>query len=508
VLSQQRSVRGLASSGADGWLFVLLVAMAALGLAMVNPADHSLKTRFLSLVLIALCTAPLAHWLFQRERPGLPIFELFMLFHAICFGFAGMMPQASSLTTRTPVSEDEWDRALIAVLLSLTGTTAAYYIALARARSTARGDTWPFRFTPALFGLAFPGMLVLLTGVYVFRAAIPKEVNQPVQALVLFWFVVLVAAAFQDQLRQPRRSLVLFGLVPVNALLFSSFGDATLYGLFGILIPVALARFSVAKRLPWVLATVVVIVFVVLQPVKADFRTLASREKVGRFDMVVDFPLAAVERFEAAKDAGMTPWDWFVDAFRRLNHLHVTAAIIADTPAFVPYAYGSTYVPLFTKLVPRAIWPNKPLEDQGNAWAQQYGYLSTDDDVTSFNLPFLPEMYMNFGYPGLMVLGILLGVALGITTSRVWSRDGDSSFTAFSILLATPFLTPESNLSLLLGHAVIGGTTAYLSLLVLQSQIPDVRVTRRRNEVAERRLELQRPAKSAEHARNSGDLFV
>ena len=118
------------------------------------------------------------------------------------------------------------------------------------------------------------------------------------------------------------------------------------------------------------------------------------------------------------------------------------------------------------------------MEDQGNAWAQQYGYLSSEDDVTSFNLPFLPEMYMNFGYPGLIVIGSLLGALMGLLSRKLWTREGDCSSIAFGILVGIPFLTPESNLSLLLGQAAIGGAIAYSSLLAATLLFPALRVKR------------------------------
>lgn len=461
----------------DAWGFLLGVVLVALGLMVGNPSDYTLKTRLLALLVIAIGVAPMVRWLFLNRRVGLPIFEIFMLFHAICFGVAGFMPQASTLTARMPVSAEEWDAALVVVAVSLCCTAGGYYLCTSVWPRAAGSMPWPFRFDSSALNLAVPAMLLLMTPLYVFRKTTPLVLQQVTQVVVLFCFLILVAAAFRKEIREPRRSLIIYGLVPANALLFSASDDAGLYGLFSILVPVALTRFTVSRRLPWVLGGLVVMAFVVFQPVKGDYRGLRRSGDAGTPSAIVAFPSLAVERFAGQRDSGSTAWDWFADAFRRLNHLHVTAAIIADTPAYVPYSGGATYAPLVTKLIPRALWPDKPAETQGNAWAQRYGYLYSGDDVTSFNLPFLPEMYMNFGYPGIVVIGFMLGGLMGFVASRLWMREDDSSLIAFGIVIALPFLTPESNLSLMLGRAVISAVVGYFSLVVMAQLLPGMRVS-------------------------------
>jgi hypothetical protein len=447
-------------------------------LAIANPSEYGMATRLLALAVIFIGTAPLARWLFQPDRQGLPVFELFMVFHAICFGFAGLMPQASSLTTRSALSTDEWNAALVAVAISLSCTVAGYYFGASRFARPRAAETWPFRLSPSLLSLAVPALLALVVAFFMFANSIPKDLHQTIQTVVLFWFIILVTAAFHRDIQGLRRLVVIYALVPLNALLFSSFANATLYGMFGVLIPAALARFTASRRVPWLLAGLVVAMFLVFQPVKSEYRN-----RVGGADSspsaVVDFTSLAIERFSGQRDAGSTSWEWFAEAFRRLNHLHVTAAIMADTPGFVPYADGATYAPLFTKLIPRVVWPGKPIEAQGNAWAHRYGYLDGSDDVTSFNLPFLPEMYMNFGYPGIIVIGCALGLFMAFAATRLWMLDGDSSLIAFSILTALPLLTPESNLSLLAGRAAISGVAAYGSLMLMSVMLPAMRASKR-----------------------------
>jgi hypothetical protein len=456
---------------------VMAIVVSAFGLGLINPSGYPLKTRLLAMVVIGIGAAPMIRWLLRRRPTGMPVFEIYMLFHAICFGYAGLMPQASTLTARIPVSLDEWDTALIAVAASLCCTAAGYYGYTLLRPPSSRTLAWPFRFDASALRLALPAILLAITSTYMLRQSIPLVLQQVTQVVVLLWFVILVVAALRREIPGPVRSLILYGLVPINALLFSTFADAALYGLFGILIPVGLARFVVSKRVPLILSGLVILVFVALQPVKGDYR----RGAVGRptdASPIVDFASLALERFAGQRDAGFSTWDWFADAFKRLNHLHVTAAVIADTPAYVPYAAGETYAPLVTKWVPRMLWPDKPLEAQGNAWAQRYGYLYKGDDVTSFNLPFIPEMYMNFGYPGIVTIACLLGVMMGFVASRLWMHEGDCSLIAYGIVIALPFLTPESNLSLLLGRGLISAAAGYGSLAIMALVLPGLRVGR------------------------------
>ena len=77
------------------------------------------------------------------------------------------------------------------------------------------------------------------------------------------------------------------------------------------------------------------------------------------------------------------------------------------TPGSVPYWNGATYSSLLTKWIPRFLWPGKPQELTGNEFGQRYGFLDPSDQGTSLNLPWIVELYANFG-----AWGVLLGMGI------------------------------------------------------------------------------------------------
>jgi len=166
--------------------------------------------------------------------------------------------------------------------------------------------------------------------------------------------------------------------------------------------------------------------------------------------------------------------------FQRINHLHLTAAIMADTSDRDAYLYGESYLPLFTKWIPRFLWPDKPIEDLGNRWARQYGYLGQLDYVTSFNLPWLPEMYMNFGVAGVIVVNFLLGLLFRLLSGMFWRHADDSSAFAFGLSLGAPLMFVESHLSMKLGGLVIVVVTLFVLMAALTVFLPKSVVWRRR----------------------------
>jgi oligosaccharide repeat unit polymerase len=81
--------------------------------------------------------------------------------------------------------------------------------------------------------------------------------------------------------------------------------------------------------------------------------------------------------------------------------------------------YGTTYLPIITFLIPRAIWPNKPLGG-ANTWFTQryypefYGKSHTETSVSEIG-----ELYLNFGAAGVLLVMFLLGVAVAALYRRV-----------------------------------------------------------------------------------------
>ncbi|NUQ94335.1 MAG: oligosaccharide repeat unit polymerase [Gemmatimonadaceae bacterium] len=130
--------------------------------------------------------------------------------------------------------------------------------------------------------------------------------------------------------------------------------------------------------------------------------------------------------------------DLLVDAMRR-------------TPDVVPYWNGYSYRALAGVLVPRVVWPDKPMNTLGQEYGHRYAYLADSDLQTSINLPLVVEFYINFGLPGVLVGMFALGILLHLVEDAANRRDQDLFYSAMVAPILARLLLMECNFSLIFG---------------------------------------------------------
>lgn len=96
--------------------------------------------------------------------------------------------------------------------------------------------------------------------------------------------------------------------------------------------------------------------------------------------------------------------------FNRVSMLEPISACIRliDEGIWEPFI-GESYAMLLISLVPRVIWPDKPLFDYGQEFGRVSGFLGVDDDSTSISVTYIGESYLNFGWLGWVPM---FGIAL------------------------------------------------------------------------------------------------
>ena len=129
--------------------------------------------------------------------------------------------------------------------------------------------------------------------------------------------------------------------------------------------------------------------------------------------------------------------------------------VMEKTPEEVPYWNGVTYLPIFTKFIPRILWPDKPIENMGQQFGHAYHKLSDDDTFTSMNNPILAEMFMNFGIWGMMIGSIILGIIF-ILIAKIFNQKSKNPFdNILNLAFLLGLFSWESNASQLVGIYVI-----------------------------------------------------
>lgn len=450
---------------------ILLVAFLTI---LYNPGDKSATSMLLALAVILLGLLPLFLWLGNRHRDAIPIMHLHAVFYAVSFGVAGLreIEQSPNLGW---LDEKAEQAALLMAALGLLSLYAGYFLIGPALYGKKANWRWPFQIRPATYSY-------LVIAVYPSVALLNKVVDtmqistlgQTVGAVYTYILFIAMYVFFSGDLKGMTRQLFLFLAIPYQIFLASGLANGQIAGIVSMVTCMGITYCVTQNRVPYLFIVLAAGAFLLLQPIKGEFRqiiwaeqaNLSAMEKVQTFlDMGYSYYFKADnQRYQLETGAKTT--------YSRINHLMVTAAVIADTPDRQPYLNGETYLPIFTKWIPRFIWADKPKEDLGNRWARDYGYLGADDFSTAFNLPWLPEMYMNFGASGVIGVSLCIGFFFHILAVNFWADPQTPSAFAFGMMIGTPLIFVESNLSMMLGGLVIGVVSLAAISLVMAKVFP------------------------------------
>jgi hypothetical protein len=123
---------------------------------------------------------------------------------------------------------------------------------------------------------------------------------------------------------------------------------------------------------------------------------------------------------------------------QRIQEIDGPAVIMARTPSQIPYANPAQLVTaLLTSLVPRALWPGKPVLDTGYQFSQQY-YGLPAGVYTSASVTPWGDLYRHGGWVPVIAGMFLLGCAVRLADGVLDVRTNPHA--AFLVLLLFPIL--------------------------------------------------------------------
>lgn len=214
-------------------------------------------------------------------------------------------------------------------------------------------------------------------------------------------------------------------------------------------VALCLTTWGVGRRIPlWSLVCAVLLV-VILRANAETFRSESWTDGAAG-----EASLEMSERFlEIAKEnAASSGLGGAIDlVLARLNQSATLGFVIGETPTRVPYWGGESYRTLFSSLIPRVIWPDKPTKLVGQEFGHRYEILHPSDETTSINLPLLVEMYANFGRNGALFGMVLLGVFYRWLMDLVNRRELGYGMVVVSAIVMSRMLNIESDFSLTFG---------------------------------------------------------
>jgi hypothetical protein len=458
------------------FFFAIFIALLITWYNSSNPGDKPFTTLFYASTIVALAALPLYLWLASPSRDAIPLLAIHSAFYGLTYGIVAFM-EPGKMFGLNWTNEEQRQTALLYTLYGLLFLFSGYFLGTKSNIKLNILKLWRLRVKPSAYNqnllYFFPILVVLKVFVEICHLS---ELTQSLDAFYTYFVVLCVLSAFAGILNPAGQKLVFFFLIPYQIIFGSNLASSLTYGFILWVILIGLCFITARQRIPYISLALALVFFLTLQPIKTQYRSLTWNT-----DLAAESPLNKLSLFVS------TGVDYYLgnslsqddqleavrmSTFDRLNNLNTFAAVIADTPARQPFIYGDSYLSLLVKFVPRFFWPDKPVETLGNVWAQRYGYLDANDRTTSFNLPWNPEMYMNFGLAGVLLINMLVGFILSLLSKNLCRQAYDPSCFAFSLVIVSPLFFVENNLTLLFGDLIISAVALLLISRVLVPLFP------------------------------------
>ncbi len=150
---------------------------------------------------------------------------------------------------------------------------------------------------------------------------------------------------------------------------------------------------------------VVILLFITTFPLFNAYRTALN------LGMQIESPIQAIEVVKQAFNYIDIP-EGYKFIFVRFDHLNTNIAVIGQSPNFVEFKIGDTYIKgleAILSLIPKT-QKSKDFGRFNNTFAMEYGLVEPWDYVSGVTLPQISEIYMNFGFFMIPILMFLYGV--------------------------------------------------------------------------------------------------
>ncbi|WP_202950693.1 O-antigen polysaccharide polymerase Wzy [Pseudanabaena sp. PCC 6802] len=415
---------------------------------------------YLALGIVWLGFLPSIQYLFDRNRPPMPFFPLVGLFYASGFGLS-IFASKASVSGRWSIARVS-EESLMLTFIALALMNVAFYFSkyfLWRKVSPIRfPQNYPFS---KLLNLLWM-LLILSTALrYIpFLRTIPS-LGQFVRGSIYVIFGMFYVLWARGHLPKFQSRLLLFVFVPLEVI--PRLASGLLAEIMILCLFMMIVIWYERKRIPVILISVLAILYLGLAPAKAEYRAQtwndagADLNPIQKVQLFVNLAIEHHQKYTFNFDSRVqaTPKTSVLDqAAERSAQIVVLSKVMEDTPRVIPYWNGKTYLPLLTSFIPRIVWPDKPELRVGNEFGKRYNYLNANDFTTSFNLPWIVEMYANFGY-----WGVIFGMSLaGIFLSLIEAKLNDSRMSALEFIVgcAASFslVYQESNFALMIGGLI------------------------------------------------------
>lgn len=394
-------------------VLALTVAVILVGLAAADTFDD-----FIAYALIIVAAVlPSAVWVATGAR-GIPIIPVLALGHIVYFA----IPILRGSPAELGYDDAEALRAAATVALFLLIATVAAQIPLfiVKPRTSPRASAAESR---ELIQLTIGGLAVgaayqaaLLAGAFNWLGYYGGVARAIALTLVTAACYLLGVAQGRRELRGTVRVVAFAGLVANVVLTWMSL---FLVGGIFFLLSTALGYAISTKRIPWRTALIAFVVVGILHAGKQEMRDKYWDERANFSDYYA-VPMLPVLMYEwtVAGITALKSGEAGRDVSQRASLIWVLLHVQRVAPTPIPYLEGATYALLPKMLVPRFLDPDKiPSQAGMNLLNVQFGILSEEETQhTAVGWGPLAEGYANFGYIGVVIAALVIGLFGGTLT--------------------------------------------------------------------------------------------
>lgn len=437
--------------GLMGIIFIVLVIWLILfrqGVGIVPQQELLLAS-----LIYFICSMPLIIFLYKQRRyvPYMPVFSIFFFvnFSLGIFNDYGLF-EAADITHETII------KVLNLVLSGIVSMFVAFYTPLLNfiGKTVAKIRlTWdPKRayqlaFSLTVFG-SFFHYLYSATAIPVIYGGLVAFLSELSRLGIVIFYLLLL----KNQLRFFDR-IMLWGFFSFRLLLDLSSGSTAL--VLSDFITLFFIYFYHYKRIPWVRVAALCLIFVITFGARDEYRNLTwfSGEygRSGPIRKSIVYVGLIVDSITGKKKEHL---DDYKKLSYRTNMLITFSRIVELTPEYVPYWGGHTYSMFFSSFIPRFLYPGKPPKTLGQDFGHRYELLEPDDLTTSYNLPVLIEMYVNFGLTGILTGMFLLGLFFRLFYEIFNHPEAGEGGAVLSTMVFVGLFNLESDFSLLFGNTL------------------------------------------------------
>lgn len=416
-----------------------------------RPNSLPFYNALLALAITWMGFLPSLVYLIDRDRPPIPFFPMVGIFYATNYGLP--MFAANLQTPGIFRLEDVTSESLILAFFGISAMNIAFFgskYSLWKQLSPIKLPG-PFSVKKLLIFL----WILLISHIAYFYIPFIRQIPsigqflEPIGYLTYGMFYIIWS---RGKLPSLQAGIILFVCIPLEILprlISGLLSQVMLLILFMIVI-----FWSEKKRIPLGLISILLVVLLVFNPVKSEYRRTAwnNSQYSSWLDKAELFINLSSDHYNDIQTQNKNFFDSVISPFvSRTSYITIFSKVIEDTPSRVPYWNGETYIPLLTSYIPRFLWPDKPVSSVGNDFGQRYGYLKKTDKLTSLNLPWIVELYVNFGSYGVLMGMTLIGIFLAFLDTKFNRKNTNFLELVFGATILFPLVYQESNFSVMVG---------------------------------------------------------